>query len=99
MQCAQLSRICTRCHNERAEPLCHSLNHSRLLCLTLRGQWRFPLQTDKMSAEMEIADRIYSLAQEQNDAALMLGSNRGLACTRLFLSDFEFALQYAMRGV
>jgi hypothetical protein len=29
-------RICY----ERAEPLCHSLNHPRLLCLTLRGQWR-----------------------------------------------------------
>jgi hypothetical protein len=27
---------------------------------------------DKLSAAMEIAERVYSLAQEQNDAALMI---------------------------
>jgi hypothetical protein len=63
-------RICY----ERAEPLCHSLNHPRLLCLALRGQWRYSLVTDKMSATMQIAERVYSLAQEQNDPGLMLGA-------------------------
>ena len=31
------ARICY----ERAEPLCHSLGRPRLLCLALRGQWRY----------------------------------------------------------
>jgi tetratricopeptide (TPR) repeat protein len=52
-----------------------------------------------MSATMQIAERVYSLAQEQNDAALMLGAYSGLACTLLFLGHFESARQYAMRGV
>ena len=48
---------------------------------------------------MQIAKRVYSLAQEQNDAALMIGAYRALACTHLHLGDFEAARQYAMRGI
>jgi hypothetical protein len=64
------ARICY----ERAEPLCHSLGRPLLLYVPLIGQWRYRLQTDKMPAAMQIAERLYSLAQEQNDAALMLGA-------------------------
>ena len=48
---------------------------------------------------MQIAKRVYSLAQEQNDSALMIGGYRALAVTLYFLGDFETARQYAMRGV
>ena len=48
---------------ERAEPLCHSLRRPVLLYLALIGQWRFSLLTDKLSATMQIAERVYSLAQ------------------------------------
>jgi predicted ATPase len=48
---------------------------------------------------MQIAERIFSLAQEQNDAALMIGACRALASTLYFLGDFDSARQYAVRGV
>ena len=48
---------------------------------------------------MQIAKRVYSLAQEQNDSALMIGAYRALACTLYYSGDFEAARQYAMRGV
>ena len=89
------ARICY----ERAEPLCHSLNRPRLLYVALMGQWRYSLMTDKLTATMQIAERVYSLAQEQNDAALMIGAYSALAGTLYFLGDFESARQYAMRGV
>ena len=89
------ARICY----ERAEPLCHFLNHPRRLCLALRGQWRYSLMADKLRATMQIAERVYSLAQGQNDAALMLGAYSGLACTLYFLGDFESARKYARHGV
>jgi hypothetical protein len=89
------ARIC----HERAESLCHSLNRPFLLYLALVGQWRYSLHTDKMSAAMQIAKRIYSLAQKQNHFALMTGACRPLACTFYFLGDFETARQYAMRGI
>jgi len=89
------ARICY----ERAEPLCHSLNQPRLLCLALRGQWRYCLMMDKLSVALQIAERAYSLAQEQNDAALMIGVCASLAANLFFLGDFESARQYAMHGV
>jgi len=48
---------------------------------------------------MQIAKRVYSLAQEQNDAALMVGAYRALAGTLHFMGDFEAARKYAGRGV
>jgi tetratricopeptide (TPR) repeat protein len=84
---------------ERAAPLCHSLDLPVLLFVALIGQWRYSLMTDKLTATYQIAARIYSLAQEQNDAALLIGAYRALAGTRYFLGDFESARQYARRGL
>ncbi len=84
---------------ERAESLCHSLNRPLLLYVALIGQWRHSLVTDKLNATMRIAHRVYSLAQEQNEPALMIGAYRALATTLYLLGDFETASQYAMRGV
>jgi tetratricopeptide (TPR) repeat protein len=89
------ARICY----ERAEPLCHSLNQPLLLYSALRGRWRFSLMTDKLTATLEIAERIYSVAKEQNDPALMIGAYNALACTLQFSGDFESERQYAMRGL
>jgi tetratricopeptide (TPR) repeat protein len=84
---------------ERAEPLCHSVNRPRLLFMQLGGQFRYTLMTDKLSAAMQIAERMYSLAQEQNDPMLIIGACRALASTLYFLADFESARQYARQGV
>ena len=62
------ARICY----ERAEPLCHSLNRPLLLYFALLGQWRYSLMTDKLTATMQVAQRVYSLAQKQNESALVL---------------------------
>ncbi len=89
------ARICY----ERAEPLCHSLNRPLLLYLAMIGQWRYSLINEKLTATMQIAQRVYSLAQEQNDSALLIGAYNALAGTLYFMGDFESAHQYAMRGV
>ena len=88
-------RICY----ERAESLCHSLNQPLLLHVALAGQWRYSLMTDKLTATMQIAKRVYSLARKRNDSAQLLGAYRALAATLYFLGAFQTARQYAMRGV
>jgi hypothetical protein len=40
------ARICY----QRAEPLCESLNHPSLLCIALRGQFRFTLITIRLAS-------------------------------------------------
>ena len=88
-------RICY----ERAEFFCHSLNRPLLLYSTLVGQWRHSMVTDKMGATMQIAKRLYSLAQEQNNPALMIGAHRAFAGTLYSLGHFEAARGYAKQGV
>ena len=89
------ARVCY----ERAEPLCHSLGRPLLLHAALVGRWRYTLMTDKLSNAMQIAKQIYSLAEQQNDAALLVGAYRYLAATLCFMGDFESVRQHAMCGV
>ena len=84
---------------ERAEPLCHSVNRPRLLFMQLLGQIRYTLHTDKLSAAMQIAERVHALAQEQNDAGLMLAAYQVFAAIFYFLGEFDSARKYARRGV
>jgi tetratricopeptide (TPR) repeat protein len=89
------ARICY----ERAEPLCHSLGRPLLLHVALIGQWRYSLFTDKLPATMQIAERVYSLARQQDDPTLMIWAYNSLPATLYFLGDFEASRQYARRGV
>ena len=89
------ARICY----ERAESLCHSLDRPLLLYAALMGQWHYSLVTEKLAATMQIAERVYSLAQEQDDSALMIGAYRASACTLYFSGDFVTARQNAMRSL
>jgi tetratricopeptide (TPR) repeat protein len=84
---------------DRAESLCHSLNHPGLLYVVLIGQWRYSLHTNKLSAALQIAERVYSLAQQQNNPALKIGAYNALAATVYFFGDFDSARQYAMHGL
>jgi serine/threonine protein kinase len=89
------ARICYH----QAEPLCHSLNRPLLLYSALTNKWRYSLMTDKLKATMQIARELYTLGQEHNDSALMLGAHRALAATLYYLGDFESSLQYATGAV
>jgi tetratricopeptide (TPR) repeat protein len=89
------ARICC----ERAEPLCYSLGRPLLLNVALIGRWRYTLMTDKLSAAIQIAERVYSLALEQDNPTLMIGAYNALAGTLYFMGDFESARQYAKRGL
>jgi tetratricopeptide (TPR) repeat protein len=83
---------------QRVENLCHSLNRPLPLS-ALMGQWLYLLFTDTVSKAMQIAERIYAVAQEENEAALMIGAYRTLAATLYWSGDFESARQYAIRGI
>jgi predicted ATPase len=89
------ARICY----ERAEALCNSLNRPELLYSALMGQWYYSLLTAKLTATLQIAKGVHSLAQQQNDARIMLGACYALAVTFYYSGDFETARQHAMSGV
>jgi predicted ATPase len=84
---------------ERAESLCRCLNRPMLLYSALMGQWRYSLYTDPLTAALQVAKRVHTLAQHQNDSALLMGAYQALVSTLSFLGDFEVAREYADRGV
>ncbi len=88
----------TRICYEHAESLCHLLGRP-LLMRALLGQWRYTLVTDKLSAAMQIAERLSSLAQKQDDPTLMIWGHNALAATLYFLGDFESAREHAIAGI
>jgi tetratricopeptide (TPR) repeat protein len=79
--------------------LCQSFNHPRLLYVALIGLWRYSINVDKLSEALRIAERVYLLAQEQDDPTPIIGAYNALSLTLYYLGDFEAARQYAMRGV
>jgi hypothetical protein len=84
---------------ERAESLAHSLNRPTTLQLALVGQWRHSLMADRLSATMQIARRLYTLAEKRNDTLLLIGAYGALACTLYCLGDIEACGQYALLGL
>jgi serine/threonine protein kinase/tetratricopeptide (TPR) repeat protein len=84
---------------ERAESLCHTLSRPDFLYVSLMGQWRHLCSTDKGTARLRLAKRIYSLARKQDDFAQLIGACSALAMTNYALGDFEASYQYAIRGV
>ena len=89
------ARVCC----QRAETLSRLLDRPLALFYALTGLWRYSLMTDKLSATMQIAKRIYALAQDQHDSSLIIGAHRTLAITSYHLGDFETARQNTTRGV
>jgi hypothetical protein len=92
---AREARICYK----HAEPLCYSLGRQLDLYPVLLSKWRSSLMTDKLSATLQIAKDIDSLAQGKNGAVFMDLAYRTLAITLFYLGDFESARQYTMRAV
>jgi serine/threonine protein kinase len=89
------ARICY----ERAEFLCRSLDRSELLYVALMGLWRSSVSSDTLAAATDAAERVYSLAEKQNNPALMLGGCLPLAITLYFSGDFEAGHEYTRRGL
>jgi tRNA A-37 threonylcarbamoyl transferase component Bud32/predicted ATPase len=89
------ARICY----ERAESLCQLLNRPLPLYAALIGQWRHSLITDTLTATMQIARRVYSVAHELDDPALIVGAYHALAGTLYFTGEFEAAREHARRGI
>jgi serine/threonine protein kinase len=84
---------------EGAEPLCKALNRPVLLYWALLGRFLHSLVTDRLTATMQIAQRLYSLAQEQNEAVLLIGAYQALAATLYRMGEFEAARRHARCGV
>jgi len=88
-------QLCYQC----AEALCCSLKEPLRLYFTLLGQWRCSLTTDKLPATMQVAQRLYSRAQSQNNPALLVGAHSAMAMTHYSMGEFESGQRHATEGI
>jgi predicted ATPase len=86
------------CYRE-VQQLCNTLGKTSLLYSVLIGQWRYSLVTDELQTSLQLAEEIHTLAQNQNDTALLLGAYRALANTTYFMGNFAVARAYAQQGI
>jgi tetratricopeptide (TPR) repeat protein len=77
----------------------YAARDSGALCRNAVPPLRCTLMTDKLSAAMQIAERVHSLALEHDDPTLMIGAYNTLAVTLYHSGDFEASRQYAMCAV
>jgi serine/threonine protein kinase/tetratricopeptide (TPR) repeat protein len=84
---------------ERAESLCQTVNRPDLLYVALMGQWRYSSVTVKLSATLQVAQRIHTLALKLGEPSFLMGAFHALAITRFYLGHFESALSAARNGV
>ena len=84
---------------EGAVSLSDSLDRPLTLHAALMGLWHYSLDADTLPATMRIAQRLYSLAREQDNAALMIGACNALGMTLFFLGDFKTAQRYLGQGL
>ena len=82
-----------------AQSLCHSLNRPLLLHLALMGEWRYSFLAQNITVTLQLAERLYSLAQQQNNAALMMEAYHALAATHSCMGNLEAGREYAIRAV
>ena len=66
-----------------------------MLHVALIGQWRHYLVSLKLREAMQIATRMYSLAQQHHDFTLLMKVDMALAVTHYYLGDFTHARQEA----
>jgi tetratricopeptide (TPR) repeat protein len=81
------------------ESLCDFLSRPQILYVALTGQWRYSYATNNPTEALQIAERVLSMAQEQDDSRLLIGAYDLLAGTLSYLGDIGTAHQYVMRGV
>jgi serine/threonine protein kinase len=84
---------------ERAESLCHPLDHRLQLYAALLGLFRCAFVGDKLSTTKSFAERLYSVAEQQTDSSSMIAACGALGGTHYFLGNFQTARQYTTRAL
>jgi predicted ATPase len=85
----------------RARELCHQAyaGETPFLFPALRGLWNNYLQRAELQAAHELAEQLFSLAQNAQDPALLVEAHRALGTTLFFLGEFAQARVRVEQGI
>ena len=83
----------------RARELCQQLGQTAQLFPTLYGLWGFYLVRGELPTTRELGEQLLSLAQREQDPALLLDAHRALGFTLYHLGEFAPAREHAEQAI
>ena len=83
----------------RARELCRQVENAPELFPAIWGLWRCHVARAKIRAARELGDEILSLAQRQQDPALLLQAHHAQWATHFDLGEFGSALEHIEQGI
>lgn len=84
---------------QRIKSLCYTLGEQKSLYSVLTSDWMYSLVTEPLAVTLSRAEEILSLAEEQDDPAMLIGAYRSLSDVTYFMGNFRLAKQYAEQGI
>src|SRR5262249_18943732 len=82
-----------------AQQLCHHLDDPYQLFPVLRGLWSYYLVRAELQTAHALGKQLLALAQQAQDAAMLLGAHRALGATLLFLGAAASASTHLAQGI
>jgi len=83
----------------RARDLCQQLGQSAQLFPVLHGLWRFYVNRAEMHTARALGEQLISLAQHDQDSALLLQAHRALGPTLTFRGELALARAHLEQGI
>ncbi len=83
----------------RALELCEQVGNTPQLLPVLVGLWRFYLLQGELKTARKLGERLLTLAQKEQDSAILLEAHRTLVGSLLFSGEFILAREYGERGM
>jgi predicted ATPase len=83
----------------RAQHLCQHLDDPHQLFPVLRGLWNYYLIRAEYQTADELGEQLLTLAQQSQDAAMLLASRRALGNTLFFLGAVASAQTHFVQGI
>jgi class 3 adenylate cyclase/predicted ATPase/energy-coupling factor transporter ATP-binding protein EcfA2 len=82
-----------------AQQLCQHLEDPYELCPVLRGLWSYYLVRAELQTAHALGEQLLALAQQVQDAAMLLGAHRALGATLFFLGETTLAHTHLAQGL
>jgi predicted ATPase len=83
----------------RARQLCQHLQDPQRLIPVLRGLWNYYLVRPELQTAHALGEQLLTLAQQSQDAAMLVAAHRALGVTLFYRGETTFAYTHCVQGM
>src|SRR5262249_19217973 len=82
----------------RARQLCQHLEEPQRLIAVLRGLWNYYVVRPELQTAHALGEQLLTLAQQSQDAAMLVAAHRALGVTLFYRGETTFAYTHFVQG-